>query len=393
MENQDIFSALEDLTTDDEITGNRRKLLSDFNPDEQKILHSYIIGEKKLPDSFFQGEPSAEEVIPPNGDTLPEEIIPPEIIPPVEKKIPVDKPVARPPESKRDLEIAQGTLQRASARKAAYDVKRNEIKTVLNIASPDRTLDPEAWDVWNENRVEALRKQGELAIEYAEARDTEDIESNQRFISNQNFTETVESIGDEFDALKLPKPFWELNSEYEKWLNSAISLSGQSSRDVAFNRFKNDPEFAKQVGAMPDGSDKLFVYLNALELQKKIGGDFEGAVLKQARSSGIFKTQVENARSEGVREAAKKNDEALHRRQNEKRPSSVQGGGGGTPQAPVRPRDQETARAWLKDWQGRVTAETYKPTKSERERDEAWTAEAQNWLSGENNSTAPLRIR
>lgn len=398
MEHSEIFKALQDLTTNKPGTpdgvDDRVKVLSDFDDEKQRELHLYIIGEKKLPDSFVASDAAegiAEDAVPPENELPAEEA--PLVVPVVPEVKATARTEPRNADTRRELETAQGTLERARQRKAAYDAKLNEVKIILNRAAPDRVLDPEGWDVWNEDRVNALRKQGEITAEYAQARDNDDIEANSKFINNQTFTETIEGIGEEFEALKLPKPFWNMNSDYEGWLKKAIVASGQADRDIAYNRFKSDPEFAKLVGPMPEGSEKLFVYLNAMELQKKIGGDLEGAVLKQARASGIFKSQVETARAAGIREAAEKNDKALAARQNSPRPASLAGGGGGKPEAPVRPHDLESSRAWLKDWQARVGAGTYKPSKSERERDESWTAEAQAWLSGQKNVEAPLSMR
>ncbi len=388
LQDSEILQALSELTADP-TTGERKKTLADFPVEVQTELHPYIIGEKTIE---VADEP----------ETLPEPEPTPDPTPDPE---PTPEPEVVAAAARQEVEVAKNRLTQARAREDKFSALIAEQNAIIAEPEPDRIMDEDAWDAWRAKREAAINKKSDIALEYASSRDVEEIEETDRFVAKSAVSETIESIGAEFETLKLEQPFEKMAAQYTDWQKKAIAESGQADLQVAFQRFQKDPEFAAKVGALPVGWEKLFVYLHAIEAQKKNGGSLDGHILSYARQGGFLKKIRETdasraaADAEAARlEVARRNDAALHARSTGAKPASVTTGTSKTPEPPAGrpiPGNRDSARAWMAQWQKLAKQRPQNPTAAQRsqyEIEDAWLEEAQNIMAGSPDN-APLAIR
>lgn len=273
---------------------------------------------------------------------------PPADQPPASEPEPEVK-VSTPAQPPREVVVAKSTIERARARAEKYKGQIAELDSVIATPLPDRFLDEDAYFAARDARDEALNKKATLAFEYSSARDVEDVEMAESVVHQSEFSRTVESIGDAYEQLKLPRDFDTMRAEYDATMIRAMKELGTEDVQAAFDKLQADPEFAKKVGALPEGYETLFIYIHADEARKKHGGTLKGHVLELAHDQGIFKKMRESDRDAARRAIADKNDKALHARATEAKPASITAGSGEPPAGPIIIRDKESARKWLQE--------------------------------------------
>lgn len=313
-------------------------------------LHPFILGYQKFDDVQTPKEVIAAAVAP------------------LELEIPETPEIPEEPQVDPEIEARRVAAESATAR----ETKLAELDAILDEEEPDRLVEEDKWIEWDKRNRKALRDQTRILRD----RDTEDRQANTRFIAEHTRDQVIASIGNEIPELKLPKSLDAMNADYAKFDARLLKEFGSEDRDAAFKKYAEDPDFAKKVGAKPAALETLFIYLRA----HARGGDLEGAILAEARKAGVIGRIRTTAQSETAEQLAERNRVALTRA-SAARPASGAGGGGEEPAPLIYPIDKDSARAWLQHEQKSVAGGKQK-TRSEVERDSAWSEQARNILAG-----------
>lgn len=348
----DIIALRKQLSVNPE-TGVAEKHVRDLTDEEFNAVKPYIQGEVEWPEESAADDTTTDE------DAAVADPAPVEEEPAPVEDAPI--PVAQP----REVVVAKSTIDRAKARKEKYTGLIAAQDAILAEAEPDYDFDEAAWRAWDRKNRAAMNEKARLAADYAMSRDLEDAEDAERVVAQSEFAHTVDSIGAAYELLKLPESYDTLVVKYDNWARKAMSAAGTEDHQAAFNRFQTDPEFAKQVGPLPEGWETLFIYMNAEESRKKNGGTLRANVLDLAHESGIFKKMRASDKDAAARALASKSDKALHQRATEPRPASISSGSGEPPEGPTIPRDLDSSRKFLQEQQRKRAAGNYKPTEED----------------------------
>ncbi len=241
---------------------------------------------------------------------------------------------------------------------ADYDAKVAELRAVLDEAEPEDEFsdDHKSW------RTRQRKASSDLLTansDFNRQIATAENEVHTAVVRKSEFADTIRSVGESFPELTLKRPYEVMEREYNEWAVRALAIAETQDIGVAFAKFQSDPEFTKKCGALPDGHETLFIYMNAVAKQKKEGGPLKGHIIAMAEEDGVFKKS--RATVATAKSNAEKTAEALNRRDTEARPASVKGGSGEAPVAIVRPTEHTTTEqdmAWLASHQEKLMNKT-----------------------------------
>ncbi len=340
------------------------RTLDSLDPEVGRQLHEYMV-------SGMQA----------NGGELPEAPETPATVvetPATEAPAEVETPET--PVEVDDEEIEIESRRRLAEKAKTRETRLTELDAILDETEPDSLIDEDKWREWDKKQRAALREQ----VKINRQRDSEDAEENTRYVATASRDRTIASIGKDFPELKLPKPLDQMNAEYSAFDTKLLKEFGSEDRDAAFKKYATDKDFAAKVGAKPANLDTLFIYLRAAAQP----GNFEGNVFAEARKAGVLARIRSAAAAESAEALAGKSAAALAKAGAVK-PASMSGAGGEEPKPITRPVDKETARAWLQHVNAQTAAQSRTKDASLREKEDAWTSEAQALLSG---ATKPKNI-